>query len=81
MAVIKPYLVFGRKNSAPVGGMGDYIGAHFSIDEARASVNALFLEWWNIAVFLDDGLKLVEEYPGIPAKAEKKKGGDLSAEH
>ena len=57
----KPFLVFGG-NSAPAGGMADYVGAHGSLDEARAIIAtpAHALTWWNLVVFRDDGLELVE---------------------
>lgn len=69
----KPFLVFGG-NSAPAGGMADYVGAHGSMDEARAQVVGHALTWWNLVVFRDDGLELVEESAQEthkPARARK----------
>ena len=55
---VKPYLIFGGQGK-PQGGLADYIGAHFTKDEAAAQLATLQLAWWELAVYNDDGLQKV----------------------
>lgn len=63
--MIRPYLLFGGDN-VPHGGMSDYLGAHFSVDEARAVIDGGKLAWWQIAVVKDESLEIVASSDAIP---------------
>ena len=53
------YLFAGKQKK---GGLQDYAGAHYSVDECLAAAAALPAgSWWEIAVALDDGLSVVQE--------------------
>jgi len=39
------------------GGFADYVGAHFTKDEAAAQLAELQLAWWCLVLFNDDGLQ------------------------
>ena len=56
---LKPYHVFG--GAEPQGGMGDYLCAHGSQDEAVAWLAANQQEWWQLVVYQDDRLLVVRE--------------------
>lgn len=67
MAVRINYIVFGGKEKK--GGAKDILAGVFTIDEARAAVAEQKPAWWQIAVVLDEGLRVVEEsQPDAPAR-------------
>ena len=68
----KPYLIFGGQGQ-PRGGLADYVGAHFTKDEAAAQLAALQLAWWSLMVFNDDGLQEVAKSGEEKAESKKRK--------
>ena len=67
MAIAHPYLLFGGKSRK--GGLGDYLGAHTSVDECLTAATGL--AWFEIAVVWDDGLNLVRKSDDKPAKKQE----------
>ena len=68
----KPYLIFGGQGQ-PLGGLADYVGAHFTKDEAAAQLAELQLAWWELLLFNDDGLQSVAKSGAEQEKATPKK--------
>ena len=64
MGFTKPFLIFGG-SGAPKGGLGDYLGAGFTLDEVDAVKNAAAPTWWQIVVLADDGPVIVRSSDGV----------------
>jgi len=76
MGFNKPFLLFGG-SGAPKGGLGDYLGAGFTVDEVDALRLAAAPAWWQVVVLADEGPTIVQSSDGAGApKAAEPTGGE-----
>lgn len=71
-AIIRPYYLFGH-GGKPAGGMRDFLGSHFSPDEAVAYLAGHpEVKHWQLAVYGDESLVVIDSSEKA-AKASSKK--------